>query len=166
MKNKTPAATTTDNNPTEKGGLHFAIPTIPPGLLATVTIIPGLLVLGLVIATGVGGVAVTVAAAAAAGVIVATEGLSGKYNSRKVLSGILGGSAFGAALTYGVAVKAPQAPAPVEKPLPPLTLRIEPQGGGLCRDFKLTEKTATADINVKGQKTDPLTVPAGCNPAP
>lgn len=73
-------------------------------------------------------------------------------------------------MTYGAAVNAPQAPAPAEKPLPPSTLRIEPQGGGqgggLCRDFKLTEDaTAKAGTDAAGRKTYTLTVPPGCTPS-
>lgn len=87
--------------------------------------------------------------------------LDKKYSPEKVFAGIVGGSALGAALAYGVAVNdAPQAP---EKAVPPSTLHIETRGGDLCRDFKLSENnTATQTTNDKGKKTYTLTAPKGC----
>lgn len=90
-----------------------------------------------------------------------------KYNPKKVFAAVLGGSALSAAVTYGAAVNAPQAPAPAEAALPASTLHIESRGSTLCRDFKLSENTvASAAVNDKGETTYTLTVPKGCTLKP
>lgn len=124
---------------------------------------------GAVAGVAAAGAGAALAAGAFVGIVAGLAGLAGfaaekfdkKYSPKKVFAGIVGGSALGAALTYGAAVNAPQAP---EKAVPPSTLHIETRGGDLCRDFTLSEnKTATlAAANDKGQKTYTLTVPKGC----
>ena len=114
---------------------------------------------------GAGVAAVAAVALAGAGVAAVAADLDypQKYSPKKIFRGAMGGSVLGAALTYGAAVNAPQAPVPAEKSAPPSTLTIAPQGGDLCRDFKLSENTtATAGTDAQGQTTYTLTVPKGC----
>ena len=145
----------TDTRP----GYRFGILSAIPGMLAAGAIILGAPVVG-VMALALAG---TVAAGAGAGALAADLDYRKKYSPKKIFRGVLGGSVLGAALTYGAAVNAPQAPVPAEKSAPPSTLTIAPQGGDLCRDFKLSENTtATAGTDAQGQTTYTLTVPKGC----